>query len=55
MLHKYPSQRKGWAMSTKWNNEYFARIELGSAFYYYYENVISLNIVYKSDFFGNDL
>jgi group II intron reverse transcriptase/maturase len=36
MVHKHPSQRKGWAMSTKWNNEFFARIGLVPAFQYYY-------------------
>lgn len=36
MIHKHPSQRKGWAMSTKWNNEYFAKIGLVPAFQYYY-------------------
>lgn len=36
MIHHHPSQRKGWAMSTKWNNEFFARIGLVPAFQYYY-------------------
>ena len=36
MIHKHPSQRKGWAMTTKWNNEFFARIGLVPAFQYYY-------------------
>lgn len=36
MIHKHPSQRKGWAMSTKWNNEYLARVGLIPAFWLYY-------------------
>lgn len=36
MIHDHPNQRKGWAMSTKWNNEYFVRIGLVPAFQYYY-------------------
>ena len=36
MIHNHPSQRKGWAMKTKWNNEYFVRIGLVPAFQYYY-------------------
>src|SRR5690606_9682123 len=36
MIHNHPTQRKGWAMSTKWNNEFFARIGLVAAFQYYY-------------------
>ncbi|OMF38859.1 group II intron reverse transcriptase/maturase [Paenibacillus sp. FSL H8-0548] len=36
MTHSHPSQRKGHAMKTKWNNEFFARIGLVSAFWAYY-------------------
>jgi RNA-directed DNA polymerase len=36
MLHKHPSQRKGWVMSTKWNIEFFACTGLKSAFQIYY-------------------
>lgn len=36
MIHRNPSQRKGWAMSAKWNNEFFTRIGLVPAFQYYY-------------------
>lgn len=36
MIHDHPSQRKGWAMSTKWNNEYFAKVGLIPAFWQYY-------------------
>lgn len=39
MIHNHPTQRKGWAMNTKWNNEYFVRIGLIPAFYYYYEKL----------------
>lgn len=28
MLHKNPNQERGWLMSSKWNNEYIARIGL---------------------------
>lgn len=28
MVHKNPSQRKGWLYTSRWNNEYFARIGL---------------------------
>jgi hypothetical protein len=36
MIHSHPSQRKGHAMKTKWNNEFFARIGLVPAFWLYY-------------------
>lgn len=36
MIHKHPSQRKGWAMMTKWNIEFFVRIGLVATFQYYY-------------------
>ncbi|WP_449445167.1 hypothetical protein [Ureibacillus acetophenoni] len=36
MIHKHPSQRKGWAMSSKWTIEYFTRIGLVPSFQYYY-------------------
>jgi group II intron reverse transcriptase/maturase len=35
MIHNHPSQRKGHAMKTKWNNEFFARIGLIPAFWLY--------------------
>lgn len=35
MIHKHPSQRKGHAMKTKWNNEFFARIGLIPAHWLY--------------------
>ncbi|WP_227002825.1 reverse transcriptase domain-containing protein [Salicibibacter kimchii] len=28
MIHDHPSQRKGWKMTMKWNNEFFARLGL---------------------------
>lgn len=37
MIHSHPTQRKGHAMKTKWNNEYFARIGLIPAFWLYYK------------------
>ena len=36
MIHNHPSQRKGWAMTTKWNIDFFAYIGLVPSFYYYY-------------------
>lgn len=36
MIHRNPTQRKGMAMNTKWNIEFFARIGLVSAFQHYY-------------------
>ncbi|SOC45111.1 group II intron reverse transcriptase/maturase [Ureibacillus acetophenoni] len=36
MIHKHPSQSKGWAMSSKWTIEYFTRIGLVPSFQYYY-------------------
>ncbi|MBM4761881.1 group II intron reverse transcriptase/maturase [Bacillus sp. B15-48] len=36
MIHKHPSQRKGWTMTTKWNIEFFVRIGLVATFQYYY-------------------
>lgn len=36
MIHDHPGQRKGWAMSNKWNNEYFAKVGLIPAFWLYY-------------------
>lgn len=35
MIHDHPSQRKGHAMKTRWNNEYFARIGLIPAYWLY--------------------
>ena len=37
MIHSHPSQRKGHAMKTKWNNEFFVRIGLIPAFWLYYK------------------
>lgn len=37
LIHSHPTQRKGHAMKTKWNNEYFARIGLIPAFWLYYK------------------
>ncbi|MFD2215619.1 group II intron reverse transcriptase/maturase [Metabacillus endolithicus] len=36
MIHDHPSQRKGYAMNTKWNIEYFTKIGLVPAFQLYY-------------------
>jgi len=35
MIHNHPSQRKGHAMKTRWNNEYFARIGLIPTYWLY--------------------
>lgn len=37
MIHHHPNQRKGMAMKTKWNIEYFARVGLTPSFHLYYE------------------
>ena len=36
MIHQHPTQRKGHAMKTCWNNEYFARIGLIPTYWLYY-------------------
>jgi len=36
MIHNHPNQRKGHAMKTKWNNEFFTRIGLVPAYWFYY-------------------
>ena len=35
MIHSHPSQRKGHLMKTRWNNEFFARIGLIPAYWWY--------------------
>lgn len=44
MIHQNPSQRKGWLMSTKWNNEYFARIGLIPSYWYYYHKIYGFSL-----------
>lgn len=44
MIHKHPSQRKGHSLTTKWNNEYFARIGLIPAFWLYYSTQFGYTI-----------
>ena len=39
MIHKNPSQRKGWLMTSKWNNEYFARIGLIPGNWLFYDKM----------------
>ncbi len=39
MIHKNPSQRKGWLYTQKWNNEYFARIGLIPGNWLYYNKM----------------
>lgn len=36
MIHSHPTQRKGWALTTKWNIEFFVKIGLVPSFQYYY-------------------
>lgn len=44
MIHNHPSQRKGHAMKTKWNNEFFARIGLIPATWLYYSKQFGYTI-----------
>ena len=44
MVHHHPSQRKGHAMKTKWNNEFFARIGLIPSFWLYYNKQFGYTI-----------
>lgn len=37
VIHDNPSQRKGYARTTKWNNEFFVKIGLIPSFWLYYE------------------
>jgi group II intron reverse transcriptase/maturase len=39
MIHEHPKQRKGWAMTAKWNIEFFTRIGLISANWLYYNKM----------------
>lgn len=39
MIHKHPTVRKGMAMKTKWNIEFFCRINLIPAGWLYYDNM----------------
>jgi len=39
MIHKNPNQRKGYLMSSRWNNEYFARIGLISGNWLYFDKM----------------
>jgi len=45
MIHQHPSQRKGWLMSTKWNNEYFAGIGLIPSYWYYYHKIYGFSLI----------
>jgi group II intron reverse transcriptase/maturase len=36
LIHRHPTQRKGMAMNTRWNIEFFAKLGLVSAFQHYY-------------------
>lgn len=44
MIHHHPSQRKGHAMKTKWNNEFFTRIGLIPAHWLYYSKQFGYTI-----------
>ncbi|WZL72566.1 group II intron reverse transcriptase/maturase [Clostridiaceae bacterium 35-E11] len=39
MIHKNPCQRKGWLMTSKWNNEYFVKIGLIPSNWLYYNKM----------------
>lgn len=45
MIHKNPSQRKGWLMTTKWNNEFFATIGLIPSYWYYYHKIYGFSLM----------
>ncbi len=44
MIHSHPNQRKGHLMKTKWNNEFFARIGLIPAYWYYYHKIYGFTL-----------
>ena len=44
MIHNHPSQRKGQAMKTKWNNEFFSRIGLIPSYWLYYRKQFGYTI-----------
>ncbi|MGD6857647.1 group II intron reverse transcriptase/maturase [Bacillus infantis] len=44
MIHHHPSQRKGHAMKTKWNNEFFVKIGLVPSYWYFYSKVHGLTL-----------
>lgn len=44
MIHQNPSQRKGWLMTSKWNNEYFVRIGLIPSHWLYYNKMWGYSI-----------
>lgn len=50
MIHKHPSQRKGDAMKTRWNNEFFARIGLVPAYWWYYSRQYGYTIEQYLDY-----
>ncbi|WP_237100446.1 hypothetical protein [Paenibacillus azoreducens] len=53
MIHNHPSQRKGQAMKTKWNNEFFARIGLVPAFWLYYNTQYGYTLESYIDYMKN--
>ncbi len=44
MIHKNPTQRKGYLMTSKWNNEYFARIGLIPSNWLYFDKMWGYDI-----------
>ena len=44
MIHKNPSQRKGYLMSNKWNNEFFVRAGLVSGNWYFFNKMWGYDI-----------
>lgn len=44
MIHHHPTQKKGWAMTTKWNIEFFCKIGLIPSNWYYYNKMYGYSI-----------
>jgi hypothetical protein len=44
MIHKHPSVRKAYAMTTKWNIEFFCKIGLIPSNWYYYNKMYDYKI-----------
>lgn len=44
MIHNHPTQRKGHALKTKWNNEFFAKIGLIPSYWYYYNGIYGFSL-----------
>jgi cell division protein FtsL len=44
MIHHHPTQRKGYAMTMKWNTEFFCRIGLISSNWLYYNKMYGYTV-----------